>query len=1091
MFYVFNVGLMAILGLLLAFTIVVGTAETAAQGEFMGRKQQAPQFLIFRNVLSVALLVPQFNNYNAIQYMIMSVATQGAYFADSLWGEVENIVNVSGSVVPFVKLAPQQTNVSDNTSADSEDMVINNFKNANLSTTITATENILKFHACVDYLQVQQQSYDQCVQYYGDTNEKVVCAQTTRCDILNIDQSTYTVSLKSLSMPPQDTGAGSQAPICGNLTLNLTAINDIDTKNEYWQIFLDELFYPLAGSNNSNFYNCGYDSATTTPPPYNANNLLYSPIYDAYYNCEDGTTCTPPTYVDDPACQSQFTQGDPFTCGGTNATDIADSVVAEDFVGNPNIYNNTVGQSSSTSASPQGSIVDNYLQALGEQSWTVSSDTNNTSTTGSSQSYLSFVPGGWITAGTSYSTLAFHLVNLSTNPVMTYPPIQLKSYSAGNTSFQDIDQYILPSATYDLNPSSTSAPTTPFSFDLFMQTWYSLNPYPMQANSTATTTGSPYAVGWAIYACLTGASEVYGQKCSDFPMYPSDPSSSVTSIPMPNSDPTYPLNNPIPDDVKMHNLQDPGSTTDPSSPSNSSTYFPEFYLPLGFISAGYNYMYNQYSPPSSDSSSSSSSSSGGLIGNLVTGYNKMVDGTTDLADTTADSFKWYFGQFSYQDVFGDAVNTYINRLIMASTVAFFGGYDAFSLVDPVFRMQNYGLSIIDISLTYFSAVISKAINFASDVLFTWFLTVQILVYALTLITILGSAIAMLLYTLAMWLIATGVGLLGSILLIPVGIILIALGVVVLFTSMTVLFLFYAGSMTMTVICSLVPIYLQFLFLTVFKWFDVYVYLAIPLFILGGYMGIFVALAPFLVFLMTVTGWYFLVVEAMIAGPIIALGIAYAQASHDVFGRSEALVSLLIILFLRPAAIVIGFIFGIILASASLYLLNIILFPVFVDMIGYVWGNPGLSLTLSEAFLSGDNAAGQALNLDTTQLLTLWGVGMLYAYIAASVVYQCFSLTYVVPFRMIRWIDPRAGESIEEVQGSMNDAKQLFVQEFVTGLANGIASLTQLSQRMFAMVGAHTGTGGAFQQPSVDTTLPDTSGSDQAPSASGTNTTKSE
>lgn len=80
--------------------------------------------------------------------------------------------------------------------------------------------------------------------------------------------------------------------------------------------------------------------------------------------------------------------------------------------------------------------------------------------------------------------------------------------------------------------------------------------------------------------------------------------------------------------------------------------------------------------------------------------------------------------------------------------------------------------------------------------------------------------------------------------------------------------------------------------------------------MGALMGMYIPMIPFVVFTASVIGWFIAVIEAMVAGPIIALGIMSPGGQSEVFGRAEPSIMIIFNLFLRPTLMV----FGLLVAS---------------------------------------------------------------------------------------------------------------------------------------------------------------------------------
>jgi len=158
---------------------------------------------------------------------------------------------------------------------------------------------------------------------------------------------------------------------------------------------------------------------------------------------------------------------------------------------------------------------------------------------------------------------------------------------------------------------------------------------------------------------------------------------------------------------------------------------------------------------------------------------------------------------------------------------------------------------------------------------------------------------------------------------------------------------------------------------------------------GVAMGIYTPLIPYLVFTFTALGWMVLVIEAMAAAPIIALGLV--SPSQETLGRASGSVQIVTSVFLRPSLMVIGFIAAAKLVRAA------------VDMI-----NHGFMITM-------DAAVGFLGIFGSIALI------MFYTAIIISAISESFSLIHVIPDKVIRWIGGSAESS--GVKEKMGEAKQ--------------------------------------------------------------------
>lgn len=158
---------------------------------------------------------------------------------------------------------------------------------------------------------------------------------------------------------------------------------------------------------------------------------------------------------------------------------------------------------------------------------------------------------------------------------------------------------------------------------------------------------------------------------------------------------------------------------------------------------------------------------------------------------------------------------------------------------------------------------------------------------------------------------------------------------------------------------------------------------------GVAIGIYLPLVPFFVYTFTALGWIALVVETIVAAPIVALGIT--TPGQEALGRASPAVLLITNVFLRPSLIVIGFI-------ASARLVNAVM-----GMINYGF----------EAFV--------LMNVGAMMLFGNIALIVIYAGVAITAIHQTFSLTHVLADKVIRWIGGQAEQS--QVESMMQDAKK--------------------------------------------------------------------
>ncbi|MFN3235181.1 MAG: DotA/TraY family protein [Gammaproteobacteria bacterium] len=99
LFSIFNSIILA-LGIIIAgYTTLVGTINTAGEGEMMGKKMHSI-WVPVRTVLGIALLIPSGSGYCVIQILMMWIVLQGVGAADELWSTAAKYLSGGGSVAP-------------------------------------------------------------------------------------------------------------------------------------------------------------------------------------------------------------------------------------------------------------------------------------------------------------------------------------------------------------------------------------------------------------------------------------------------------------------------------------------------------------------------------------------------------------------------------------------------------------------------------------------------------------------------------------------------------------------------------------------------------------------------------------------------------------------------------------------------------------------------------------------------------------------------------------------------------------------------------------------------------------------------------
>lgn len=131
-------------------------------------------------------------------------------------------------------------------------------------------------------------------------------------------------------------------------------------------------------------------------------------------------------------------------------------------------------------------------------------------------------------------------------------------------------------------------------------------------------------------------------------------------------------------------------------------------------------------------------------------------------------------------------------------------------------------------------------------------------------------------------------------------------------------------------------------------------LAGAMFAVGVILGFYLPLYPYMIFTFGVIGWMVSVIEAMVAAPLVCLGLTHPE-NHDFLGSAAQSLMLFLGVFLRPVLILIGLIAGMILSYVSL------------SMVVYTFTG-----ILSDLFAIHGSHAGSAGNNVMYGVASFWG-----------------------------------------------------------------------------------------------------------------------
>ncbi len=165
---------------------------------------------------------------------------------------------------------------------------------------------------------------------------------------------------------------------------------------------------------------------------------------------------------------------------------------------------------------------------------------------------------------------------------------------------------------------------------------------------------------------------------------------------------------------------------------------------------------------------------------------------------------------------------------------------------------------------------------------------------------------------------------------------------------------------------------------------------------GALIAIYLPMIPYLLFFFSAIGWFLAVIEAIVAAPLIGLGLTSPSQEH--LGKAAPAIMLITNVFLRPSLMVLGFIIG-----SRLFIIG-------VDMLHFSF-----------------DAAVRTQVADLTAFGAILIIVM-YVSLALSIANKAFALIHVLPDRVLRWIGGQvehwgqeAGQAVQQTQQEVKGA----------------------------------------------------------------------
>lgn len=225
------------------------------------------------------------------------------------------------------------------------------------------------------------------------------------------------------------------------------------------------------------------------------------------------------------------------------------------------------------------------------------------------------------------------------------------------------------------------------------------------------------------------------------------------------------------------------------------------------------------------------------------------------------------------------------------------------------------------------------------------------------------------------------------------------------------------------------------------WLPLVIVVMSSLFVAGVGFAIILPLTPFILFWVGQMAWLLGVIEAMIAAPLILLGIAH-PGGHDVLGHATPAVKLFLGIVFRPVLMVLGLLVGITLTF------------IVITLSSQAFHIVGISI------LGTNNGPGAQMVMDANVRGILACIlVMIYVTFIMLAFTKCFSAIYSFPEKVVQWIGGQAEKAGPEELQQVTQAANKTAQD--TSQAGGqVAQGSMSASRDSAQGGFNVGGQGA-------------------------------
>lgn len=165
---------------------------------------------------------------------------------------------------------------------------------------------------------------------------------------------------------------------------------------------------------------------------------------------------------------------------------------------------------------------------------------------------------------------------------------------------------------------------------------------------------------------------------------------------------------------------------------------------------------------------------------------------------------------------------------------------------------------------------------------------------------------------------------------------------------------------------------------------------------GGLLSIYLPMVPYVIFTFGAISWLLSTIEAMVAGPLVALGILSPSGQHELMGKSEPAIMMIFYIFLKPSLMIFGLMSAMLLVWVVQGMINAAYFKI-------------VAVSMWKTALT-----------DPVSIILVIGS---YVFLIIAAYNKCFQAIYLIPNQVMAWIGaPHAAREGGEAQ-SLGEVKE--------------------------------------------------------------------